>query len=261
MSRISEELERIVKPSRDTAQLLTTLSLWATRLEIADESRRFDRKLHDALHQFLGAMDLIHFFDPQLAVTYVDVLLNCIDVKDDRITERPGSEKAARVACMCLLRALSCMDWTAMVDEDMFERYASTISPGANFEELLCRHTMRAIHALLFSHKGYWLDWTDYKPHPTEYVFFANALDHVVRARASLVGSKVPRWVLRFVLHSLSMSLSQDPPPPTPTTIACLSIIAVDLGCNISNTSGPTPERYADALGCVDLSDPEPVLP
>jgi len=195
-------------------------------------------------------MDMIYFFDPQLVVIYVDVLLNCIDVKDDRVTERPGSEQAARAASMCLLRALSCMDWAAMVGEDVFGRYTSTIPSSANFEGLLCRFTMSAIHALLVSHKGNWLDWTDYKPHPTEYVFFANALDDIVRARASMVDSKVPRWVLRFALHSLSMSLSQDPPPPTPITTACLSIIAVDLWCDISSTSSPTPERYANALGC-----------
>jgi len=202
-------------------------------------------------------MDLIYFFDPQLVVIYVDVLLNCIDVKDDRVTERPGSEQAARAASMCLLRALSCMDWTVMVDEDMFKRYTSTMPPSANFEGLLCRHTMGAIHALLVDHKGHWLDWTDYKPHPPEHVFFANTLDDVIRARASLAGSKVPRWVLRFVLHSLSMSLFQDPPAPTPIITACLSIIAVDLGCDISSTSGPTAERYAEALTCVDISDPE----
>jgi len=252
VSRISGELERIGKPSDDTTQLLTTLSLWATRLEIA---QRPDGRLHDALHRFLGAVERTYFFDPQLAATYVGVLLECVNVEDDRVTERPGSEQAARAASICLLRALSCVDWTVMADEDTFERYALTIPPSANFEGLLCRHTMSAIHALLVNHKGRWLDWTDYKPHPPEYVFFANALDDVVRARASLVGLKVPRWTLRFVLHSLSISLSQDPPPPTPVIIACLSIIAVDLGCDISSTSGLTSERYADALTCVDLPD------
>ena len=255
MSRISEELGRINKPSQDTTQLLTTLSLWATRLETANEPQRPDGKARDVLHRLLGAMDRIHSFDPQLAVTYVDVLLNCIDVKDDQVTERPGSERAANTASVCLLRALCCVDWTAMVDEDTFEHYASTVPPSPNFEELLCRHTMSAIHVLLVSHKGRRLDWMDYKPSPSEYVLFANALDHVVRTRASPAGSKVPRWVLRFVLHSMS----QDPPPPTPVIITYLSIIATDLECNISSTNDPALERYAGTLTCVDLSDPEPV--
>jgi len=257
VSRISEELARIDKPNKNTTRLLTTLSLWETRLEIAKRPQQFDGKLHDAPHRFLEAVERIHSFGPQLADTYLKVLLGCIDVKKGRVMERPGLKQAARAASICLLRALSCVDWVHMADEEVFESYA--LPPNANFEGLLCHHTMSAIHALLSSRKGCWLDWADYKPDPPEYVLFANALDGVVRARASLVDSKVPRWVLRFALHSLSMSLSQDPPPPASVITACLSIIGVDLGCDILSTSGPISERYADVLRCVDLSDPETV--
>ena len=43
---------------------------------------------------------------------------------------------------------------------------------------------------------------------------------------------KVPRWTLRFALHSLSLY----PMPPTSAIADCLSIIAIDLGCDVSNS-------------------------
>jgi hypothetical protein len=144
------------KFSDDTIQLhgerVTTSFLWATRLEIADKPQRFDGTSHDALHRSLDAVDRIHSSNPRLAVTYADVLFDCIDVKDDRVTDRPGLEQVASAASICLLRALS------HVDEGMSRHYTSTIPPNADFEGLLCRHTMSAIHALLVSTRD--VGWT-----------------------------------------------------------------------------------------------------
>ena len=209
---MSARLELMVIFSPDAielhGELVTTWFLWATRLEIVSEPQQFDVGSHNALPKFLDVVDRFHSFNPQLAVTYADVLLNCINVKYGLVIERPGSEQVARAASICLLRALSCVDWTVMVDKGTFGRYTSTIPPDVIFGRLLCRHTMGAIHALFANHKGWWLDWTNNKSRSPEYVLFANALDYVVRARASRACLKVSRWVLRFVLHSLSQDLS-----------------------------------------------------
>ena len=219
-----------------------------------NEPQRFDEQSNDALHQLLDLLDQIHQSDPDLGPgIYLDVLLRCIHVNGDRVTVHSGSEQTARVASICLLRVLS---WTTAVDRGMLERY-SVIPPNANFEGLSCRHTMSAIHALLVGRERRWLDWTDYESRSPEYPLFANALEHAARARVSAAGSaagpKVPRWTLRFVLHSLS----QDPPSPTSVIDACLSIVAIDLGCEVRTANDPARERYADTLTCVDLSDSE----
>lgn len=180
----------------------------------------------------------VHRSDPGLGVVYLDVLLYYINVDGNRVTGRPGSEQAISFASICLLRALS---WAGVVVKGMFKHYTSVISPTANFEELRCRHLMGAIHALM-GHKERRLDWTGYDPHPPEYISLANALDHAVRVRVSLRGSKVPRWILRFALHSLS----QDPLPPTPVVTACLSIIATDLDCEVLSINYPPSKRYVD---------------
>ena len=217
---------------------IATLLLGATWLERVSE--RFDGQPHRALCQFLDHLARVHRSDPGLGVVYLDVLLCYINVDGNRITGRPGSEQATSFTSVCLLRALS---WAGIVVRGMFRHYTSVISPTANFEELPCRHLMGAIHALM-GHKEPQLDWAGYEPHPPEYISLANALEHAVRARVSPEGSKVPRWILRFVLHSLS----RDPLPPTSVIAACLSIIAIDLDCDIT-------KRYVDRLPCLGLSN------
>ena len=258
VSLISDKLQWMDKFDHDDIELdynrATTLFLWVTRVMIANEPQGFDERIHGAPHLFLDAVDRIHSY-PLLAITYVDVLLKCVDVKDGRVTERPGLKHLASAASICLLRTLSCVDWKVVVGGDIFKRYDSTIPPNTDFKKLQCRHTMTVIHAMLANHKACQLDWKDYEPCSTEYSLFANTLGHVLRARPQPVDPEVPRWDLDFVLHSLS----QDPPPPASVIHACLSIIAIDLGCDISSINDPIPKRYADPLTCVDLSDPEPV--
>ena len=44
---------------------------------------------------------------------------------------------------------------------------------------------------------------------------------------------KIPRWILRFALFSLSL----DPSPTTSVVAHCLTIVATDLDCDISTIS------------------------
>ena len=80
------------------------------------------------------------------------------------------------------------------------------------------------------------VQWEDYKPSSDEHGIVSRALAKLARFEYRRRGHrKVPRWLLRFALHSLS----QHPLPPTSVTIDCLSIVAIDLGCNFSNTTTP----------------------
>ena len=251
VSDISLQLEWMGRNNRDTIrlhrELIASLSLWATRLEMVNG------KPNDTLHQLLDTIDQLHFLDSQVAVTYADVLL---DVDASRVAERPGLEWTARAASVCMLRALSVGHQQSTVDIRLFDDYIKDIPPQAKFEGPLCRATMSVIDKLLLRGQKRPLNWMDYKPLPQEHVSFAKALAHIANPRWSRVIFKVPRWVLRFALHSLSL----DPPPPTPVTAACLSIIAIDLGCSIPNTDYPIPKRYANMVISIHLSDQEPAI-
>jgi len=80
--------------------------------------------------------------------------------------------------------------------------------------------------------KAWRVQWGDYKPSSGEHIIVARALARLARFEHRRRGQrKVPRWLLRFAFHSLS----QYPVPPTSIITDCLSIIAVDLGCNFSS--------------------------
>ena len=87
---------------------------------------------------------------------------------------------------------------------------------------------MAQIHNLV----TYEVECGNYRPSPRGHIPVARGM-----AEAAWVGyqktphRKVPRRILHLAFHSLSL----NPPPPTPATIDYLSIIAIDLGCDVAN--------------------------
>jgi len=228
---ISPQLEQI---SEDAASIqlkhkpIATLFLWVTRLETADESW----SLRDIRRQLLDLWDRIHPADPALAAIYLDVLLHCTDVNGDRVSACPGLERVVGVASTCLLRILSSGDPGSSVVTVTRKRYIEVIPRKANFEfeGPLC-HTMIAIHALLIrSRERQSFEEMGYKPCPQEHALFVTTLVQVAFNRRK--HGKVPRWVLRFSRQSIL----SDPEPPVSVIADCLMIIAVDLGCNVSES-------------------------
>jgi len=233
LEQISENFDAI-QPNRKP---IAIFFLWTTRIELLNESRRFGWQSDATRHRFLGLWDRFHPANPASAVTYLDALLGYLDVDHGRVTECPGSEQGARAASLCLLRALAGVDSGSMVFRDVRERYDAVIPPHADFDGLLCYHAINAIHATLVGRRTSWtFSWTDYNPCAQEYVFFANALVQVAQ------GGKLPHWVLHFVIYSLS----KYPPSPTSVVIDCLTIVATDFGCAISEDDSRNPDdRYA----------------
>ena len=73
----------------------------------------------------------------------------------------------------------------------------------------------------------------NYTPSSDEHVVVASALARFAPFENWRSGGvKVPRWLLGIALHSLS----QDSSPPAPVVVNCLSVIAVDLGCDVPRT-------------------------
>ena len=231
--------------SPDNIQLncetITTWFLLAVRLKIFNEPQQFDRPSHPTQKQLLQLWEKILTGNPELGVVYMDILLGCIDIDHNQLIERPGLGQVARAASLCLLRVLSGIDPTSTAVKHMCQKYIDIVSHHANFEALLWCHTISVIHILFIGkQEGLSFQWMDYKPCPQEHALFANSLVQVAHKAQEHQG-KVPRWILRFVLHSLSL----EPPPLTSVVIDCLSIIGIDLGCDISSTRAMTlDERY-----------------
>ena len=175
-------------------------------------------------------------FDPSLAVDCVDILFNCVQVTYYNTAVTHGLEQLATVSALCCLHMLShliAQDQTQEVVEVMRQRYAR-VSSSLTDPALPISYTLGAVHLSLCPRLGRPFDrmqlrWEGYKPPSDENIIVAHALTRISRFKYQHNGrKKVPRWLLRFALHSLS----QSPLPPTSVVINCLSVIAIDLDCD-----------------------------
>ena len=116
---------------------------------------------------------------------------------------------------------------------DIHRRYDEVIPIFPDFTRLPFSCTMIKIHFLVKEREGHRdILWENYKPPSQVHISFTRQM--VEAARVEYQESqyqKVPRWILRFAIHSLSM----DPPPPVPVVADCLAIAAIDLGCQVSD--------------------------
>ena len=206
-----------------------------------------DRVIQLSTLEPLATMVTLADFDPTLVADCLDALTGYVMVANDTVVVAQGSEKLATASAMCLLRTfshLSVMDPTSRVLGDVRKHYNVVFPPDTNFKGFPFCHTLGAIHSAFHPDWNHpWFDWEDYKPPSHEHGIFAHAIANVAQSEYRRRGpeKRVPGWVLRFALHSLSL----DPPPPPSVVADCLSIIAIDLGCDVSNTGSTiSDQRY-----------------
>ena len=185
--------------------------------------------------------------NPALFVDCFDILIGCVKVVNDRAVATQGMEQLAKATILCCLHTLSFLAITDPTRRGLKiarQRYVRAFPFSTSFDGLPSSHILRPIHRIFYTghHFTCWQTprWEDYKPSSDEHVIVAHALAKIARFGHQWQGrEKVPCWLLRFVLHSTS----QSPRPPTSVVVDCLSIIAIDLGCDPSNTTA-LDERY-----------------
>ena len=246
MSMIYLQLEQIGGDPDVVHLNCKSISRWSLLViwpNTSNETQLFNKQSHPTQHQLLELWDQIHTTGPVFATIYLGTLLSCLNVANGQVSEGMGSEQLARVVSLGLLRALSGMDPTSTMVQDLCEHYLRIIPRNANFEGFSCYHIISAIHILFVGkQEDFSLQWIGYNPCPQEYALLANTLVQVAH-QARQNQKKVPCWILRFVLHSLSLGTL----PSTSITVSSLSIIAIDLGCDISSTRTATlNERYVN---------------
>ena len=208
-----------------------------------------DKVVHRSTLESLATMVELDNFDPTLVADCFDIFIGCVKVVDSIMMVTQGLEDLATVSAICLLHTfshLSVMDPLSGVLGDVRDRYWTVFYPWINTDLIPFPYTFRAINGIFYPDwDERWLDLGDQKPSSHEHIISARALTKFAWSeyrRANGPEKKVPDWILHFVLHSLSM----DPRPSTSIVVDCLSIIAIDLGCDVS--SGGTP---ATASRCV----------
>ena len=230
-------------PEQRSDQQITVLDLrcisWMVQTSL-------DKAVHLSTLKHLATMATLSNLDPALVADCFSIFIGCIKVDNCKVVIMQGLEQLAAVSATCFLRTfrhLSVMDPTSNVLDDVRQRYNRVFPLGTDFRSLPFYHTAVKIHTLANKH---WsprhIQWGDYRPCNREHVPVARGLvDAAQEEYQHPQRGKVPRWILRFALHSLSLG----PFPPTSVVADCLSIVAIDLGCNVSNTGDTIlDERY-----------------
>jgi hypothetical protein len=198
-----------------------------------------DKAVHLSALEHLATMTTLGNFDPALVLGCFDVFIDCIkvDASNHKVVVVQGLEQLAAVSAMCFLRTLhhlSVMNPTSAVLEDVDVRYYEVFSYRDHFSGLPFHWTMTMIHSLVLQFKrSHDIQWDVQRPSAQECISFARGMAEIAQVKYQQTQHrKVPRWILRFALRSLSL----EPLPPASAVADCLSIIAIDLGCDVSNT-------------------------
>ena len=220
--------------------------------------------------EYLATMTQDDSHSIQVVTDWFNTLLDCIKVTNGKATIVQGLEELAAASSPFFLRTLShlvVMDPTPETFEDIRRRYTRTIPSKTSFDDCLLPHTLGVIHSALHTnsteglalpfpqrHTRWRIQWNHYELSSDEHIKVALILTKLAwfEYRRS-GGAKVPQWILRFALHSLS----RDPLPPASVVIDSLSIIAIDLGCDVPDivTINPPDQRCA-RIKRVDIADP-----
>ena len=148
---------------------------------------------------------------------------------------RHGSEQLATVSALCFLRTLRrllVVDSTSSVPEDVCQYYNRVFPISVSLTSFRDPDTVPTISGVFRSKLGLL--------RPSNHGPFTQGQAQVTRYMAEAAQMeyqqtqcvKVPRWILRSALDFLSMNTL----PPTSVVADCLSIIAIDLDCDVSDT-------------------------
>lgn len=174
--------------------------------------------------------------DPALVSDCFDVLIRSVEFNNDRVVFLQGREQLATVFSVYFAYAfhrLSATDPKSSVAAHLRECYKDKFPVTA--------YPLITIDALVAErwkpNKG-WRD--DNRPPTREHVSCARYMAFAARIGYTRTRyTKIPRWVLRFALDSLSL----DPQPPTSVVVDCLIILATDMGCHVPGITA-SEERY-----------------
>jgi len=208
-----------------------------------------DKTVNFSTLNFLKTILTLPDFNPGVVLDCFDIFSSCFVPNSYSPSIIRGSERLAEISAMCFLCAFSSLlivEPTPTTVEDVCQRYKRLFPPDADLEYSPCDPlSVNVVHRLFSVKTAYntymeawppYITWTWYNPSLDELVQFARALAQVAQFKyqnGDHGNQKVPRWLIRFAFRFLS----QDPLPPTSVVTDCLTIVATDLGCNVSGIS------------------------
>ena len=147
-----------------------------------------------------------------------------------------GLEQLAERSAMCLLLTYSSVLTTepmSTVIRDMHKRYKRIFPSSRSLPSTLSPITVKVVFVLVGPHRiPADIDWRCFNPPIDELISFSRALVQIAHFK-SRTPYELPEWLIEFAFRFLS----QEPLPPTPVVVECLTLIAIGLGCNVSDAN------------------------
>ena len=195
-----------------------------------------DRAVHLSTLDYLATVTGLAECDPYLVLGCLNVLISCVEVTTTHVAIVPGLEQIAKLAAAGFFHTFSHLSFTGPTSggfADIRQHYSRVFPQNIDFSALPFSRTFGVVHGILYP------KWRNYqRVHESSGQEHLTVISTVTKlAQSRYRGQrKVPRWTLRFALHFLS----QDPLPPTSIVVDCLSIIAIDLDCEVPSTRPTT---------------------
>ena len=229
-SFIATSTPRTLGPDQQSIRLDMWCISWILRASL-------DKDVHLSAFKYLTSMPALARFDPSLIAGCFNAFIQCVNISDGKAVVTQGLEQLAKVSANGFFRILhhfAIMDPTSTALVDFQQRYNEVFPSEVDFTGLPFDSTMTKIHALASrfgNPRDIW--WHRYGMSIQEYVLSARRLVQVAQeGYQQTQHRKVSRWILRSALHILSLG-----PVSPPSIVAdCLTIIALDLGCDVPNT-------------------------
>ena len=196
-----------------------------------------DRGINQLTLRFLASVIMSPGFKTTVVVDCFKMLTGSVSITDNnQAVVLQGSEQLAGTAAACLLGAVShslIVNPKSNTLKDVHQEFDRIFLPTIDLRSLPFYPTISAVQNLFNGNDR--LSWEGVDPSAPGNLPLVHILVKVAWLRYRRLGlegqKKVPRWVLRFSFHCLL----RDPEPPVSVITDCLLIVAIDLGCDISD--------------------------
>ena len=198
-----------------------------------------DEVVHIATFEYLALMPKLASVPPTLVVDCFNLFIDSVSVSNSKVVVVKGSKELATASANGFSRALHhlvTMDPTSGALTDIRRRYNEVFPSELNFKDLEFHSAMTKIHALAgrFGDPRD-IEWPNRRISVQNHAQFAQGIARTAQEKYQqrAQDKKVPRWILRSALYFLSLG----PLSPASVVADSLTIIAIDLDCDVPNVA------------------------
>ena len=204
-----------------------------------------DKAIHLSAFKHLELMPELSHFHSTFVAHCFNIFIRCISVSDGKVMIRHELEQLAIASANGFFRTLhhfATTDPTSSALVDLQHRYNEIFPSELDFTGLPFYSTMTKIHTLAgrFGNPRD-IRWPNRRLSVQEHIPFARLMVKAAQEKYQQTQNrKVPRWILRSALYLLSLG----PLSPASIVADCMAVVAIDLGCDVSDIA-ILDERYA----------------